>query len=998
MDENKETLVGVSVTIKKELRAVMTDLDGRFSISAKSTDVIEITYLGYKPQLIAVKDVKGELTIFLEPNEKLLDEVVVVGYGVQKKESVTGAITTVSSKDLIKSPVTNVSNALSGRLSGVTVVQRSGEPGRDQSDIRIRGINTLSESGSTPLIVIDGVERASMDGIDMNEIESINVLKDASATAVFGIRGANGVVILTTKVGTESKPKVSLSMNVGWQTPTTLPKFLDAYEFALLKNEGILNDDPNATPQYTPEMLDKFRYGSDPVFYPVENLYSRFFKDSAMRQQYNINVNGGTKVTRYFVSLGYLKQDGIYNTKPLDVLDVGYDPNPVYNRYNVRANFDFNFTKNLSASIKLGGQFVDSNYPNRTTENLFSSILNSPPMIGYGVHNGKLIDNYIDDPLSFIAGRGLSNESVLLATGYSSQIENTLNLNISAKYRFDDLVKGLSARVIYAYDHYYKRSAVRNRQIDTYSALKDNDGNTVLVKNKDEGGFSTFTESKGTYRIDYLEAAIEYDRTFDVHKVTALLLYNQRKRRAPGLLYNVPEGLQGVVGRVTYAYDNRYLGEFNLGYNGSENFHKDRRFGTFPAFSLGWILTEEKFFPKNEFLNWLKFRGSFGIVGNDQIGSSRFLYLPTAYSYGANVYQFGSEGIDRENYASAVEGKIGNPFVTWEKSKKFNIGADIHLLNSELRFVFDYFTEKRSNILINRGTIPDIFGATDVPPVNLGRIENKGFEIEGVWSKKINDFEFNIAGNISYAKNKILFKDEPTAQYYWMMQTGFSVGQLKGYRSDGLYNYTSEVMNRPYYSFYANKVQKGDIKYIDIDGDGIIDQNDMVPMGYSSYPEITYGMNFGVNWKRFDISLLFQGASNTSIQQRVMTAWAFNLGANMTLSEHLNRWSQERFDSGQLITMPRLSSNGSESPNSQDSDFWLQKANYLRLKNAEIGYTINPKILAKAGISSLRLYVNGNNLLTFTNLKNADPENPTRNTGGIYPQMKVFNVGVNLNF
>ena len=1003
-DSSSEPLIGVNVVEKSNPKnGVITDIDGNFSISVSSSNsILVFSYVGFDRKEVSFAAYKqGEpLTVVLSEGSKKLDEVVVVGYGVQKKQSITGAITSVSGTELIKSPVSNVSNAIYGRMSGVTLVQRGGEPGKDQSDIRIRGISTLGSADSSPLIVIDGVERSSMDGIDMNEIESINVLKDASATAVYGIRGANGVIILTTKTGTESKPMVSLSCNVGVQTPTTLPDFLDPYEFALLKNEGMRND--GLIPLFNEDdgTLEKLRDGTDPIFYPSKDFYKSFIKKASIKQQYNVNVSGGTKVVKYFVSLGYLNQQGQYNTSSLKDLNVGYDPNPVYKRYNIRSNFDFNFTKDFTGSIKLGGQIADSNYPNNTTESLFSAILNSPPMIGCGVVDGKLVTGYLDDPLSFMSGRGLSPASVLLNNGYSTQLENTFNINVTLKYRLDMITKGLSVRAMYAYDNFFSRSETRNRTIDTYYAVRDaKTGEVSFPQRTFEGGFETFKESHSVYRIEYFEAALDYQRIFgNRHRVSALLLYNQRKKRMPGLTYSVPQSLQGLVGRATYAYADRYFAEFNLGYNGSENFPEDLRYGVFPAFSLGWVLTEEPFFPKNDYVTFIKLRGSYGEVGNDKIGGSRFLYLPTSYNYGGFVYQFGTEGLDRESYKSAMEGKIGNPYVTWERAKKKNVGVDIRLFDDKLVIGADYFAENRDNILIKRSTVPAIVGATDLPAVNMGKVENKGYEIEAHWRSNISKFNYHIDANLSYARNKIIFQDEPNAAYEWMMATGFSVGQLKGYRNDGFYNYDDEVANRPYYSFYSNKVQKGDLKYIDIDGDGKIDQNDRVPIGYNEFPKVSYGFTLGGDWKDLDFSLLFQGASQTAIQQRVMTAWAFNLGFNNTLAEHMNRWSEERFAAGEKITMPRLSADGKNSPNSEDSDFWVKDASYLRLKNVEIGYTLSVPKLAKIGVKSLRFYVSGNNLLTFTSLKNTDPENPTKNVGAVYPQMKVYNVGLNLRF
>lgn len=998
-DERHEPLIGVTILeAGNRQNGVITDIDGRFTIGVASSNAkLVLSYVGYETKEVSVKG-NSFLSVVLSEEAETLDEVVVVGYGAQKKETVTGAMTMVKSDELIKSPVSNVSNALAGRLTGVTVMQRSGEPGKDGANIRIRGVGTLGSGNASPLIIIDGVERESMDGIDMNEIESINVLKDASTTAVYGIRGANGVILLTTKSGIESKPLVSLTANVAMQTPTVLPEFLDSYDYAVLRNEGLRND--GQAELFSAEAIEAFRTGSDPVIYPNEEFFKTFMKELSAKQQYNVNISGGTPVVKYFVSLGYLRQEGQYNTDPLKALNIGYDPNPYFNRYNVRANFDISITKHLTATIRTGNQSTYSNYPNTSTESLFSAVLNSPPMIGCGVVDGKLVRGYLDDPLSFLSGRGVSAASILLSTGYTSTTTNTFNLNVGLTYDLERLTKGLSVRLLYAYDNYYSRNVVRQKAIDSYYVVRDySSGELQYPHYSFEGGFDSFSEAHAVWRVSYLETAIDYQRTFGAHRVGGLLLYNQRKKRMPGLEYAVPEAIQGLVFRATYGYADKYLAEFSLGYNGSENFPKNLRYGLFPAVSLAWVMTEEKFIPQNPYFTFLKLRASYGQVGNDKIGSKRFLYLPTSFEYvNSNLYQFGTEGVDRESYQGAKEGQIGNDYVTWERAQKTNVGLDMRFFSNRLIMVVDGFYEYRDNILITRATVPAIFGSKNLPAVNMGRMKNRGVEGEIHWMQTINDFHYSIDGNISWAKNKVLYKDEAEAEYDWLMETGFAVNQIKAYRSDGLYNYIEEVYNRPYYSTYANKVQQGDIKYIDINGDGLIDYKDMVPTGYNDVPQLSFGFGGSFSWKWIDFSLLFQGASQTTIVQRAMTAWAFNLGANMTLAEHKNRWTQERFDNGEQITMPRLSADGKDSPNALSSDFWIEDASYLRLKNIELGFSLPSKILKKAHMSACRLYLSGNNILTFTKLKNADPENPTTNSGAVYPQMRVFNIGFNVKF
>lgn len=997
IDERGEPLIGVAIIEElNKSNGTISDTNGNFSLSVSSaSSTLLFTYVGCRPERIPANKLPDKVTL-VEDLQKL-EEVVVIGYGVQKKETVVGAVASVSGKDLVKVPVANVSNALAGRLPGVTFIQRGGEPGYDQSSIQIRGMGTMNDS--SPLIIVDGVERSSMEGIDMNEIESVNVLKDAAMTAVYGIRGANGVIILTTKVGTESKPTVSLGLNTSIQTPTVIPEFLNSYDYALLKNEGYLNDHPGGTPIFSDTDLQKFKDGSDPIFYPNNERYKSLVRDFSFMHQINANVRGGNKLLRYFVSLGYLTQGGQYNVKDLNSLNPGFDPNPKYQRYNLRSNFDIQLTKELSASIKLGNQIGKEHFPGTSAYNVFFDLLRNPPMVSPGVVDGKLVTSYINDPLSVVNGRGTSSASLLGMNGYAENLTNTFNMNVSLKYDFSSLItKGLSIKAMYAYDHYYKKWQNRSKSIDTYSVLKDAvTGENRFIQTGYESAFG-YSGGTGVNRAEYFETAIEYNRTFDeVHKVGGLFLYNQRKVYNPDLAYSVPAGMQGVVGRATYSYASKYLGEVSVGYNGSENFPKNKRFGFFPAFSIGWVLSEEAFFPKNDFVNYVKVRGSYGETGNDKLGSNRFLYLLGVYQYGSGSYMFGTTGLDKQKYTAAWEGKLGNPDVTWERAVKCNYGIDVYLFKSKLSVNFDYFTEKRNNILIDRQTIPAFIGITSMPAANIGRVKNHGYEIDFNWRDKARNVEYWFGVNFSYARNKVLYKEEAMKEYPWMMQTGFPIGQQYAYRTEGLYNYKEDVYNRPFYSFYGNRVQQGDIKYVDINGDGVIDSKDVVPVGYSGYPEVGFGINMGLNWKNFDLSILLQGCDNSMVFQTGEIGFAFFNDWSMTLEEHKNRWTQERFDNGQKITMPRLSNMGNSSPNSENSDFWLHNARYLRLKNIEIGYTIPKSVLQKMDLKSLRVYANGSNLFTWTSLKNYDPETAS-GRGFIYPQMAVFNIGLNLTF
>ncbi len=495
-----------------------------------------------------------------------------------------------------------------------------------------------------------------------------------------------------------------------------------------------------------------------------------------------------------------------------------------------------------------------------------------------------------------------------------------------------------------------------------------------------------------------MEGGIEYNREFGNHAVTGLILYNQSKEHNPGFQYNVPRAYMGLVGRITYNYKYRYMAEFNLGYNGSENFAKGKRFGYFPAYSLGWVVTEEPFFPENNILTYMKIRGSYGEVGNDKLGGDRFLYLPPVYEYPANNwldngYYFGQEGENLQYYEGAAEGAVGNPDVTWEVAKKTNLGFDIRFFK-KLALHVDLFKEERDNILWEVTVVPGIV-ASEILPGNIGKVNNKGFEVEIEIADKVGEFEYFAKANYSFVRNKIIYKAEPPHKYDWLDETGFSVGQYKAYRSEGFYNYDEELLNRPYYNIGGNTLQKGDLTSVDINGDGIINTDDMVPSGYSSFPEEFFGFSMGFNYKGFDLSILFQGASNFYTRVTGTSAWAFNNGMTATLAKHLERWNEERFEKDLTITEPRVMEDGGSGVNISDNEFYLRDRSYLRLKNIELGYNLKIPYLRSIGIENLRIFASGLNLYTWSKYENFDPETPN---ASIYPVLSTFNLGLNLNF
>jgi len=988
LDENGLPVIGASVLIPGSNIGVATDINGRFTIEAPTNAKLRVSYIGYEPREEELK-VNSEMTISLNQSPKSLDEIVVVGFGAQKKESVVGSITSINTKDLVQSPQANISNSLIGRMPGLYAIQNSGEPGNDASILRIRGVGTFT-GNQDPLIMVDGIETTNYNNIDPNEIESLTILKDASATAVYGVRGANGVILITTKRGVEGKPKVSFSSNVARTDFPFLRKNMNSYTYANSYNKALAYDSyvtGNYNPKYSDEAIELYRTHTDPIFYPDINWYNYMLKDASYQTQNNLSIRGGTERVKYFISLGYFTQDGMIKTT---YYDAGYNNNLNYKRYNIRSNFDINLTKNLSTSIDFSSQISDTRGPNYSTGLLMELLSSVAPNTSPGVINNQIVT------IPSIT-QSTVNPAATLNKGWHQNYENNLNASVRLNYKMDYITKGLSLRGAISYKNYNTDIKTYNQSQVMYQALKV-DNTAVFIPNGDPQSMQ-FSDNVQKNTRTYLEAGTQYTRNFGENKVSGLILYNQSKYYSPDLAYLVPNGYQGLVGRITYAYGDRYLAEYNIGYNGTENFANGKRFGLFPAYSIGWVPTGESFFPKNELITFIKIRGSFGVVGNDKIGGDRFLYLPTSYSYTKNEYYFGQIGSTNQGYSSSDEGKLGNPDLTWEKAKKLNIGIDVKFIQDKVGFTFDYFDENRNNILCNRGTIPVIIGA-DMPAYNLGIMRNSGYEAEITYNDKIEDFKYFVKGNYTYAHNVIQFQDEVDWPYDYQKRTGQRFGQFFGFVADGLFNTWSEVneANRPIYMWNNNKIQPGDIKYKDINGDGKIDANDTAPIGYSNFPEVIFGLSLGGNYKGFDFSILFQGASNVSNlpSRRTMRGFYTGTGANADLERS---WSQERYEQDLSIVYPRFSVSNSEQ-NYVTSTYWLEDASYIRLKNAEIGYSFHSNFFKKIGISLLRVYTNGSNLLTWCKLfPGEDPEYPTGVANSEpYPVTRIYNLGFTINF
>ena len=988
-------VTGADVIENGTSNGTISDIDGKFTLKVKPDATLRISFMGFITQTVSVGN-HDNLTVRLKEDSKGLEEAVVVGYGTQKKITVTGSISTVKGGELTKSPVPNLAATLTGRVPGVTTMQNSGEPGKDNVTIRVRGIGTLTDNAAQPLVLVDGIER-SFDQINADEVESISVLKDASATAVYGIRGANGVIIVSTKKGMDGPAKVGYNGNFSVQSPTCLPEFLKGYEFARLYNEAAANDNPDAEPAFSDEELQKFKDGSDPLFYPSTDWLDLAMKKHAFQTRHTVNISGGTQRVNYFVSLGYLWQDGLFKEfqKASNISN-----NNTYGRFNFRSNISMQVTSTTKVNFQLGGYSSQRNSSRGMAEgsdnSFFRRLLQSPPNGTIGYYEGMILK------LDQAGGRysGGRNALEALNDGYVDVQSNSLSINLGIEQKLDFLLRGLSFRAQVAYDNSYWRQRTFRRNAVAYYPVKTTDGETVFRPSGDVTDIvADPAMAYGRGRQVYVDWGLEYSQSFGDHHGGALVLYKQKKKWYHSQSYpGVPLGYQDWVGRMTYNYDYRYLLEFNIGRNGSENFPEDNRFGWFPAFSIGWVPTNEAFVKRafgSDILSYLKIRASYGEVGNDKLGNSRFMYYPSEYFKGSGLSGYGILGEDPKLYYGFYEGKAGNPNVTWERSKKADIAIETRFLKDRLNFSFNYFQEKRDNILTKRNTVPSFIAAITQDAYNIGRVKNRGYEIEWGWKSDIRDFHYWLNGNYSFARNEILFMDEILNEKYPNLnRTGHRVGEQFGYVFDGFFNTQDEIDAAPLY--FDKKPSLGDTRYKDVNGDGVIDVNDRQAIGHPRFPEIFYGVSAGFSYRGFDFSVLFQGAANTSIFLSDTFYKPFNaFGSALDIVE--GRWHADSPDGNANASFPKLTVAYGTPQNYYDSTLNLKDASYIRLKNLEIGYTFSKDRWKRLPIATARLFVNGQNLITWDKLKIIDPEGEA----GLdlrYPQMMTMNIGCRIDF
>ncbi|MBQ2919044.1 MAG: TonB-dependent receptor [Bacteroidales bacterium] len=983
-DVNGEPIIGASVIQDKTSNGVITGVDGSFSLNVPEGAKVVIACLGYQDNVITVGK-QTHFVITLQDSAEFLEEVVVVGMNNrQTRRSITGAVSTIQTKELVQSPVANISNALAGKLPGLITVQSSGEPGADAANLYIRGLGTYGSSA--PLVVIDGLPRnkADFDMLDPNEIESITILKDASSSSLYGIQGANGVVVVSTRRGGgNAKPKISFTVQQALQQPIRLPETMSSYQQALYHRATDFND--GQPMRYTDEVLEIIKSGSDPYQYPNTNWFDVVLKEHSWQQQYNINISGSAgkdNRVNYFISGSYINQGTLLNHE--DVFRKNYGVNSKYDRYNFRSNVDVQATKRLNIRIDLAGRLETRVGPSESFPYVFQVITTRKPS-SQAIYNP-------DGTLA--AGSALeipyqnNPYGVITQSGYYTNQSNVMYGTVSAKYDLDFITDGLTVQAYFSFENTNNLNRIWRQSFEQfwYRGL-DKDGNDFYQDYTTKGRLAASTSSY-VERYTYYDIRLNYDKTFGKHQVNAQLLGNRTLKNLQYQEYLY--AYQGLSARAAYNYAQRYFLEINLGYNGSENFPPGKRYGVFPAFSAGWVLSDEPWLNSPDWLKILKIRGSYGTVGNDQIGGDRFLFITEfgpggthAHAGAATIYPsgyyFGTTNGGTLAAGGHNEIRVGNEYVTWEKAKKANVGFDLSLFhNNAVNLTFDYFYEKRDNILTAAGSVPDYVGIDNVAPRNSGKVLNQGLEAELRIMKQVSrDFSFFANFQVTYAKNKVLENDQPTPKFDYQDLRGYEIGYDLGYKSLGYFKDQADIDNSPKQNLGLDPIP-GDVKYQDTNNDGIVDVDDRVPIKCFSVPTFTGGLSLGINWKGFDFSMMFSGATGGTAR-----LWAYDSSII-----NLQRWTESNKDA--LLPIAHTSAN-----NNVTSDWNLMSTDYLKLRNIELGYTIPSHLLNRIKISSARVYINGQNIAVWDKmwLKDRDPESAGSGTLP-YPLQRIFNIGL----
>ena len=1011
-DIKGEPLIGVNVTVDGDANGSITNMDGLYEIFVtKKSVVLKFTYIGFKTSEIRTNASTNIYDVTLEEQVNELEETVIVGYGTQRKISNIGAQSSMKMED-IKTPSASLTTTLAGRLAGVVAVQRTGEPGKDAADIWIRGISTPNTS--SPLVLVDGVER-SFNDIDPEDIESLTTLKDASATAVYGVRGANGVILIKTKPGKVGKPTVSADYYESFTRFTKMVDLADGITYMNAANEAMRND--GIATKYTEDQIRNTIAGKDPYLYPNVDWLKEIFNDWGHNRRVNVNVRGGSEKVAYYASVSYFNETGMTVTdKNIDT----YDSKMKYSRYNFTTNLNIDVTPTTKVEIGAQGYLGEGNYPAISSADLYNAAMSISP-----VEYPKM---FFVNGEAFVPGTSTNNNfnnpySQATRRGYDNLTKNQIYSNLRVTQDLDMLTKGLKLTAMYAFDVYNEIHVHQDRAESTYNFLDtsvpyDMNGQPILQRIYEGSNVLSYKQETSGNKKTYLEASLNYDRTFnDDHRVSALFLFNQQSK----LLYPkgtledaIPYRMMGIAGRATYSWKDRYFAEFNIGYNGAENFSPKHRFGTFPAFGVGWVVSNEKFWqPLSKAVSFLKIRYTDGKVGNSEVSDRRFMYLDQMKENGDYGYKFGPNGTKWSGYETvnmAVD-------LIWEESRKQDLGIDLKLFNDDLSIVFDLFKERRENILLKREhSIPSFLGYnTSAPYGNIGIIENKGFDGTIEYNKRINkDWVIALRGNVTFNKDKWIQGELPEQKYEWMNQYGHNINGVKGYVAEGLFTQTEiddmarweslsdankAITPKPFASQFGT-VKAGDIKYKDLNNDGQIDAYDQTYISRGDVPTTVYGFGFTVGWKDLSVGMMFQGVAGA---ERVLNGSSVNPfngggGSGNLYSNIGDRWTEENPD--QNAFYPRLSY-GSETTsninNFQKSTWWVRNMNFLRLKTLQISYNLPKPWVNKVHLKNAAVYVMGTNLFTLSRFKLWDPELNTDN-GASYPNTTSYSVGINFTF
>ena len=892
IDEQGVPIPGVSVVIKGTSTGVISDINGYYIIDAKPGDVLVFSFIGFKSQEIVV-DKKPSLDVVLKEDVNELEATVVVGMGSQRKASVIGSISSVSIKEL-EVPQRNLTNALSGRISGAVVVQRSGEPGQDNADFWVRGISSFG-ANQKPLVLVDGVER-DMSDLSIEEVESISILKDASATAVYGVRAANGVVLVTTRKGVAQKPVIEVKLESGFSDLPTMPKLLDGANYAILANEAL------GTENYTQEYIENLRKGTNPFLYPNVDWMDQLFRKYSTNTNAAINIRGGGERARYYISASFIDDNGNLKNNP----EADYKSNVSLRRYNFRSNVDVTLTKTTNLSLEIGANMTDMHQPGLGNEYVYGRWFSPVELLYYYSY----LSNPLSAPVRVPIGKDAFGDTEwgwgapsqvgevnpaerLFGSGYNKSFRSQIMSQITLKQDLSFLLDGLNFQASFSFDANNTTIQNRRKYSSTYNitGVNDDTGEFQVAEITKGNDFLGYNVSTASNRAEELKVQLNYNNVFnDKHRVGAMAMYYQRDyvdQTAGSAVQSLPYKKQGLALRTTYSFNDCYFAEFNMGYNGSENFPKGKRFGVFPAGALGYLISNESFWPF-KFINVLKIRGSVGLVGSESLPNSmRFGYL-SYFGSGLGGYYFGKAPSYHEGIG---EDQIGVSDLTWEKGFKKDVGVELKMFNSMISLDFDYFHERRSDILIQRQSVPGTMGVIKQPFANKGIMENSGVDGTLEFNHSIGDFRYKLYGNFTYTHNKIIEMDEAQKKYDYRMQTGHRYGQHFGLIALGLFKDQKDINESPEQKF--GDVRPGDVKYLDYNGDGVVDEDDKCPIGYSSVPEIVYGFGTQLFWKGFDFGIFFRGQAHVTYGLGGDTFIPFNkgVGKGNLFEKALDRWS-----------------------------------------------------------------------------------------------------------